>query len=177
MRWATILGVLFAVGCGGAGDDPNGVVKLEFNRGLSDAALFPPGPLIAVSLEYGECLIDYYAANPDARQDGIDGAEIFDSWIDQLCEEGSGLAPCEVVAIEQNLEIDRPKLTVEYDIAGELEGRRLLVGPFPTSETADCDNGLDATVRFGTIDGLVVGSFDPSEAVVNQGGAIRITGG
>ncbi len=177
MRWATILGVLLAVGCGGAGDDPNGVVKVEFNRALSEAVEFPPSPLIAVSLEYGECLLDYYEANPDARQDGVDGAEIFDSWLDRLCEGGSGFAPCEVVSIEQHLEIERPKLTVEYEIDGELEGRRLLVGPFPTSETADCDNGLDATVRFGTIDGLVVGSFDPSEAVVNQGGAIRITPG
>jgi hypothetical protein len=132
---------------------------------------------VAVSLEYGQCLLDYYAAHPNERQDGVDGQPEFDSWLDRLCDDASGLADCEVVSIEQNMEIAEPKLTVEYEITGELVDRKLLVGPFPTSDTADCDNGLSATVRFGTLAGLQVESFIPDEAVVNQGGAIRITAG
>lgn len=176
MRWATILGVLCAVGCGGASDDGSGVVKVEFKRG--DAT--PPiaaNSMVAVSLEYGECLLDYYETNPDARQDGVDGQAEFDDWLGRLCEPQSGFASCEVVSIEQNLEIQRPRLRVEYEIDGELEDRLLLVGPFPTSDTADCDNGLSATVRFGSVEGLTVETFNPSEAVVNQGAAISIAGG
>ena len=74
MRWATILGVLCAVGCGGGGSvDPNGVVKVGFNRAQSQDAQPIPPDTIAVSLEYGECLLDYYEANPDMRQDGVEG--------------------------------------------------------------------------------------------------------
>jgi hypothetical protein len=175
MRWATILGVLCAVGCGGASDDANGVVKVEFQRGQSeeDTPLGAPDEL-AVSLEYGECLLAYYEEHPEMRQDGVEGQEVFDSWLDRLCEPGSGFANCEVISIEQNMEVASPKLTVTYDIQGELEGRQLLVGPFPTSETADCDNGLSATVSFGAVEGLEVEAFDPRRAVVNQGGSIEI---
>ena len=177
MRWATILGVLCAVGCGEASDDPNGVVKVGFQRGQDEADMpvSPPDEL-AVSLEYGECLLAYYEEHPEMQQDGVEGQEVFDSWLDRLCEPRSGFATCDVISIEQNMEVANPKLTVTYDLAGELENRQLLVGPFPTSETADCDNGLSATVSFGAVDGIEVETFDPRRAVVNQGGAIEIAG-
>jgi hypothetical protein len=197
MRWI----VLFAVVLSACGSDDggipdegtlrNGVVKLQFLRGVQDENPFLPGMQVSVAMVYGECLVDYYVQHSDMRQDGVEGEPDFaglelggEGWMDRLCDETSQHADCEVLSIEQQLDEIAPKLTVTYSVSGDLEGRQLRVGPFPKPETAACTNGEAATVRVGNVSGLdaagdvvwTMESFDPDDAIVGQGAAISIYG-
>ena len=185
MRWLVLCAILLPA-CGSDDGDPfrHGVVKLEFRRGAGDANPYIPGVQVDVAMIYGECLLDYYTAHPEMRQDGVEGEPIFTEWHDRLCADASFQADCEVASIDQDLDIANPELRVLYSMNGNLENRILRVGPFPTEETAACANGQRATVRVGRVAGLddmgevvwTMESFDPDDAVVDQGKAISIYG-
>lgn len=169
----------------------NGYVKLRFVRGESQTANpYVSTTRVTVSMDYQTCLQDYYDADPDQRQDGRDGELVFgpadlggEGWQDRLCEDlESSQAACSINKITQELEMGIPHITVEYNLtAPELEGRVLLFGPLPTSETADC---ADPEVRVssslpsgynGPGDQIwIAENISPTKAYTNQGGDIVI---
>jgi hypothetical protein len=186
-----LLVVLAAVGCQEDGlEYRNGYIKLDFLRGQSqDTSPFPTTAQITAVLTYRDCLQEYYSNNMNERQDGVDGAKVFgakadggEGWLDHLCEIDlpQGI-DCTVESLTQQLEVGTPKLTIVYNVMGEIEGRQLPAGPFPNAEEADCMNGASPEVGLGSVtgsnsDGDVwnTETFDPTRAVIDQGGAITI---
>lgn len=188
---AGVLGV-FGLGCGGGDDElRNGYVRVQLLRSESQASFPDEGTSrVIATLQYGECLSDFYADNPAQRQEGTvgagdfgDGADGGEGWLDRLCD-GSveGTAPCEVVSIVQNVEVGR--LTVTYDVEEFHDNSQVVFGPLPTVETAGCAAGLLPTVRVVSNDSLrgedVEGnviwnaaSFDPLEVATGPNGVIR----
>lgn len=177
----------------GADDGPltHGFVWLELQRSESQSAdPFVGTEQISVRLTYGECLAAFYEAHPELRAEGFEGAAIFgrmgagaEGWFDRLCsaDPGTTEVPCRVKEIEQELDADVPALVVIYEVVGEVEGRRMRVGPLPTTQNAECTREL-AVVGFGTVVGETDGSedvwttesFAPTTAIVNQAGPITI---
>ncbi len=171
----------------------NGIVKLEFQRGLGETSNPYVGTVeILVSFTYGECLLAYYENNPDERADGVAGSLVFgtaeqggEGWTDRLCEYDLGAnIDCQSVVIEQ--QIDQPtnkRLEITYTVSGEIEGRRLAAGPFPNEEEAGCMGGTSPEVGLGNnvkgrdSDGADVWnlqSYDPTGAVIDQGAPFKI---
>lgn len=191
MRWIALVLVVLPCGCAEELLLRHDTVQLDFARGQSqDTTPFPTTAEVVATLEYDECLISYYRDHPNMRQDGVDGALAFgrlddggEGWMDRLCDDDTGPhAACEVVSIEQELDIPPPRLTVTYAIAGELEGRQLNFGPLPRAAVSRCPGGALPVVRMGSVTGTdengellwATETFDPSSAVVGQGGAITI---
>lgn len=186
-----LLAVLAAAGCKPEEEEfRNGYVKLDFARGQSqDVSPFPTTTQITATLNYRDCLQEYYSTNLNERQDGVDGAKVFgtkedggEGWLDHLCEIDlpQGI-DCEVESLTQQLEVGTPKLTIVYNIMGEIEGRQLAAGPFPDRDEAACMNGGLPEVGLGNVKGSnsdgdvwTTETFDPTKAVVDQGGAITI---
>lgn len=195
---AALLVPCFASVLVGCAEDPevltHGSIAFEFHRGESQESNPFLGTVIVVaSMDYQECLSNFYDANPGMRQEGVEGAEIFggrdlggEGWTDRLCdtERTSMQAKCTVVGMRQQLE-NVKQLQVTYQIETDnLENLRLAFGPIPTAETAECEGGLDPRVRVSP--SAVKGedasentiwdseTFTPPEAVVNQGAPIRI---
>jgi hypothetical protein len=184
---------VLATGCPAEEEElRHGIVKLEFRRSVSeDANPFGGTTEIIASFNYGECLLDYYANNPNMRQDGVDGALVFgteeqggEGWTDRLCEiEVGGDADCQGVVLVQQLEqMVNKRLEITYTVTGELENRRLPAGPFPDREEAACMGGGSPIVSLGTVKGRNADgedvwnteSFDPTQAVIDQGAAFKI---
>lgn len=188
--------VAVAVLATGCKDPPeelrNGIVKLEFRRGQSEDQNPYPGTVeIVASFTYQECLLDYYTNNPDERQDGVEGSLVFgteeqggEGWTDRLCEIDLGAnVECQSVVLHQQL--DQPtnkRLEITYSVSGEIENRRLAAGPFPNREEAACMGGSSPIVGLGTVKGRDSSgadvwnteSFDPTQAVIDQGAAFKI---
>ena len=97
-----------------------------------------------MTMEYEDCLRDFYAAQPDWADDGILGAPVFgpredggEGWLDRLCDEPDSLqAECEVESIEQHL--DARALHIRMRVQGQLEAQYLKFGPIPLTELAGC---------------------------------------
>jgi hypothetical protein len=182
----------------GCADDPepltHGSIAFEFRRGESqEDNPFLGTVTVIATMDYQECLSEFYDANAGMRQEGVEGAEIFgkrdlggEGWTDRLCDTDltSMQAKCEVIEMRQQLDIVK-QLTITYQIQTDnLEGLRLAFGPIPTAETADCQGGLDPRMRVAP--SAVKGqdgsenpiwdteAFQPQEAVTNQGAPIRI---
>jgi hypothetical protein len=186
-----LLAVLAAAGCKAEElEYRNGYIKLDFARGLStDSNPFETTTQITAVLNYRDCLQEYYSNNMNQRQDGVDGAKVFgtkedggEGWLDHLCEIDlpQGI-DCEVESLTQQLDVGVPKLTIVYNITGPIEMRQLAAGPFPDSDEAACMSGTHPEVGLGSVkgsnsDGDVwnTETFDPTTAVVDQGGAITI---
>ena len=192
-RLSLVALVLSAVGCKPEEEElANGIVKLEFRRGDNvDTNPFVGTATIEVTMEYGECLVDYYNNNSNERQDGVDGELVFgpsdlggEGWTDRLCEYDLGQPiDCTVESIEQRLDPPAaPQLTVVYRVMDDVENRQLAIGPFPDREHANCMNGGDPEVRVGVsqasgknTEGAEVWKTEttnPNEAVIDQGKAI-----
>lgn len=169
----------------------HGFVKLELRRGESQASNPYVGTsTVIATMQYRDCLDNFYTANPDLRQTGVEGETIFggedlggEGWADRLCEQGTApsMADCTVANLDQKLDQVK-QLTVTYAITGELENRVLLFGPIPTKETAACVNPIVRVAANGAISGnngegtklWVTESFSPTEALTDQGGAIIV---
>ena len=116
-----------------------------------------------ITLNYEQCIFDFYAANPEWRQDGSEGESVFGSldqggegWFDRLCDvDVPDLVECEVASIEQQLE-PIPVLRITYLVSGDLDGRVVPFGPLPTLALAGCADDVLLTVRL-TNGNLVVG--------------------
>jgi hypothetical protein len=184
---------ILATGC----PDPeeelrNGIVKLEFHRGASvDSNPYGGTVEVVASFNYGECLLDYYTNNPNERQDGVDGALVFgtdeqggEGWTDRVCDIDLGAnVECSAVVLRQQLDqMVNQRLEITYTVSGELENRRLAAGPFPDRDEAACMGGSAPEVGLGSVkgrnsDGADVWnteSFDPTQAVIDQGAAFKI---
>jgi hypothetical protein len=193
----TALGAI-ATGCPGDDEPPleHGTVRLEFKRAENQASNpYDATVNVEITLNYLECLVDFYDANPDYTQAGTIGLPAFgtsdqggEGWSDRLCDDDSSeAAPCNVVEIVQ--ELDQSKhLKVLYEITGPLEDHYLRFGPLPLESTASCEGGLSPTVRVasnGAIRGLngdgtlrwETKSFTPDTVKTNQGQAITVRGG
>jgi hypothetical protein len=189
--------VLSGTGCAPEDEElRHGIVKLQFERGENiDANPFIGTARIEATMEYGECLVEYYSNHSNERQDGVDGEVVFgprdlggEGWTDRLCEDlVDSPIDCTIVSIEQRLDPPAaPQLTVVYDVAGapDIEGRQLAIGPFPDREHAECMSGEVPEVRVGTArvsgdnsEGASVWNTEttnPNDAVVDQGKAITI---
>ena len=180
----------------GAEDLENGTVKVRFRRAPNvDTNPFLGTVNVEITLDYLDCIIDFYGRNPDYTQEGVIGLPDFGSadqggegWLDRLCDtDDPEAADCNVLNIEQELVMSQ-RLTVLYEMTGEIEDRYVNFCPLPTEETAACDNFGQPIVRVGS-NGAVRGlngngdtvwetvSFDPDKAATGQGQAIEIRGG
>jgi hypothetical protein len=183
-------------GCPGDPEEDleHGVVWLDLKRGDSQ----PDNPYVGtakieVTLLYRECLIEFYEANPDYQQFGIEGAMIFgkradggEGWQDRLCQlSNPERVDCTVDEFRQELSMVK-QLTITYSIEGDAEDRELPFGPIPQPDLAACKGGGVPIVRVGS-NGAVRGidgagntlwnteSFSPSEAATDQGQRIGIS--
>jgi hypothetical protein len=173
----------------------HGVVQLQFRRAEGQATdPFVDTVHIEITLDYLGCLVDFYAGSPEYAQDGVVGARVFgpleaggEGWMDRLCDTTDvEAAPCQVVRIEQEL-VSAQHLRVVYEMTGDIEDRWVNFGPLPTAGLAACADGDQPRVRIaanGNIRGLaangdlvwVTRSFDPEQAVTDQGQAFQIRG-
>jgi hypothetical protein len=133
-----------------------------------EADVFAGTRKITVTLNYEPCLVDYYTnKRPEMRQDGKNGAQVFAAWLSRLCSEDvPGLAECEVDNIDQILDQIAMafKASVTYTIpeGGELAGRKLLWGPGPLPEFAECEGDFKPYVNLATLSGVVGYAADDS---------------
>lgn len=185
---------LLLAACGIDGDDDvlrNGYVRLRMGTDALPAPV-PDTMKVVATLRYGECLTDFYDANPSMRQEGERGAKDFgdrdaggEGWRDRLCD-GDVVAAvdCEVLAIDQHLG-GPDQLTVTYAVEHVLDNSELLFGPLPTVETAKCASGQLPTVQVASSDsvhgedanGTVIWqayTFDPSKVATGPSAVISI---
>lgn len=177
----------------------HGSVKLEFLRAENeDTNPYSGATHVLVTLDYLDCLIDFYGREPDWTQEGVDGFPVFgtkedggEGWKDRLCDgslpdDGRGV-DCKVVSITQELDVSK-HLSVLYEVSGDIENRIIHFGPLPTAELAMCEGGGNPIVRVGS-NGAIRGqtssgdriwetkSFSPDKAGTNQGQAIKVRAG
>jgi hypothetical protein len=182
------------IACGPAVEEEltHGTVQLEFHRSQSEADGLPPHlDYLEVTMTYLECLSALYDERPELRQDDPNGALIFAStfdggegWPDRLCPtEVAAQLDCEVTEFHQELVTAR-ELTVTYalfEANADLEGGHLSFGPLPTARLAQCEAGLEPSVRLTSIripDGSALWQPDassPIDAATNQALPIAVT--
>lgn len=127
-----------------------------------------------ITLNYEQCIFDFYVANPDWRPDGADGEAVFgaadlggEGWYDRLCSvDIPDIADCDVAMIEQQLE-QIPVLRISYTVSGDLDGKVVPFGPLPTAALAGCEGDATPTVRLSN-GNLVVG-YDEGSAEIWDG--------
>lgn len=112
---------------------------------------------IKATMFYEPCLIDYYEKkHPEQRADGPAdaGGAVFAEWKERLCtEEVERRVDCEIESFEQNLNsggvMPLYNMTITYGILNpdQLQGKRLLWGPGPLDEFAECDAGQRPFVK------------------------------
>ncbi|MEM9455978.1 MAG: hypothetical protein AAGF11_17490 [Myxococcota bacterium] len=194
------LWLLLAVPLGGCPSDPpatleHGIVKLQLLPSASegDTNPFTGTVQVEITLNYQECLLAFYTANPDYQKDGLLDAEIFgtfedggEGWKDRLCEsDDEADIDCTVDAFAQEFGDRSNHLRVTYSVTGDIFFREVPFGPLPTASLASCEAGSEPEVRVlnsGAVRGLdgagttlwVTDSFDPPSAVTGQGGQIEI---
>ncbi len=124
-----------------------------------------------ITLNYEQCIFDFYVDNPDWRPDGPDGEAVFGSsdlggegWYDRLCSvDAPDIADCDVAMIEQQLD-PIPVLRISYVVSGDLDGKVIPFGPLPTAALAGCTEAVQPTVRLSN-GNLVVGYDDGSAEI------------
>ena len=132
------------------------MVKLQLLPGeTADDAAFNGTIKVEISLDYEECLRDFYNANPEYQKGGLKDAEIFgtladggEGWKDRLCDQDlSGQVDCTVDSFVQELSDSSNYLLVTYSVSGELSFRQVPFGPLPDASLANCEAGLEPQVR------------------------------
>ena len=147
--------------------DEFGFTCVQLGRGESVMVdPFPGTYEIIVTLNYEQCLIDYYTMkHPEMRLDGPDdmGPAIFEEWRTRLCSEDvSQRIECEIPEggfeqIIQETGIKSYKMSVRYRTldSNALDGRVILWGPAPLTENAECATGLSSFAQLGTLSGVL----------------------
>jgi hypothetical protein len=145
----------------GGGSDNHGYAKIQLLRaGNMDHSPFGGTDTIRALVMYGaatsQCLVEFYRANPDWRDDGVGGGPIFEAWTTKVCQtqDEDESIPCDSATIWQSgldEQDEIPYLNFEYHVsegasAEDLENHVLIVGPLPTAQLADCDGGALPTV-------------------------------
>ena len=186
--------LLAVMGCGGDdGVSRNGYVRIALLHDVTPPPVEASATMTVIAtLQYDECLSDFYANNPSMRQEGEIGAGDFgeadgpgEGWLDRLCD-GSidGTQECEVVSIEQMLGTVN-QLTVTYAVHGVVDNDVLAFGPLPTARTAKCAAGSLPTVHVASQDavrgedgtGAVIwnsATFDPTKVATGPSSLISI---
>lgn len=177
-------------GCKDPEPEDFGAVKIELKQANSMEDTFGGTTEIVVTMLYDECLRDFYLLHhPEYQQDGIEGAALFDEWIDRLCDPGlEKVIDCEVTDIDQTLiedtNIYQLKVTYKINDLTSLSLGYIHVGPFPTEEFAsECELRPTVELRSNGVIGrdaqgnqlwgikTLPGS---AKAVANQGAPLRI---
>jgi len=188
-KWSLELGVIavfagWASGCtsGDVGDgDDHGFVKVRLFA-LSDPRTFDGTVRVDVSLEYGQCLSDFYAGSGVAlQQSGLEGEPIFARWQSELCAvDLDAPAECEAIAIAQDLEPGPGTLRLEYEVTDLGDTQQLAVGPIPRQSLTGCPPVMELAPAlvsgFGATGEKLweTLTFEPAEAEVDQGESIQI---
>jgi hypothetical protein len=155
---ATVL--VLGAGCSPESSDADdwGFVMIQFLRAAGqDGSPFVGTVRIRAAVSYDDCLAEFYQASPDWREDGLEGSAMFEEASDKACQAQCGYEPipCDHVNIWQS-GIDEESLNLEYHVTvgkdDEIENRVLNVGPIPTAERADCDDGALPTVSLSAVD-------------------------
>lgn len=126
-----------------------GFTCVELSRGESvDVDPFEGTYKIVLKLDYLPCLKDYYLnKHPEQRLDGKEGPAVFAEWKERLCSEAvARRIDCEVESFDQTLMTtgtESYSLAVTYITPnpGDLVGRKILWGPGPLPDYAECDTG------------------------------------
>ncbi|MBK6923553.1 MAG: hypothetical protein IPH07_39560 [Deltaproteobacteria bacterium] len=158
-RQLLLVSMAFLAACGGSSDGSggggdagastggdealtHGFVALRFE---GDAATYAGTDTIVATMNYGPCLTTFYADNPQMRQYGNFGQQIFgdgsaggEGWKSRLCGDDIDHSPCEIVWITQRIDTVQ-QLAVTYQVSEAMNDGTLLFGPIPTSDTALCD--------------------------------------
>lgn len=132
-----------AGGSGGEDDDlTHGFVAVRFD---GDAATYAGTDTVVATMSYGPCLTAFYDDNPQMRQYGNFGQQIFgdgsaggEGWKARLCGDDIDHSPCEIVWITQRFDTVQ-QLAVTYQVSEAMHDGTLLFGPIPTAATAQCD--------------------------------------
>lgn len=175
IRARFVVAGLLAIGC--KADDDYGIVEVQL-QGPAD--VFSGTDRITAMTDYLDCLTAFYEDNPGETQEG--GSPVFDDWTGRLCDMGiDSPVDCEVAAIEQS---GTGRLTISFDVRGNLSGRRIAIGPLPTAETAGCSGGQQAEIRLSSTSAVVgraggtstwhSDTFSSNQAVVGQGAPITV---
>lgn len=156
-------------------DLEHGFVLIHLQRAADEPAdPFVGTERIIVTLNYEQCLFDFYVANPDYAQGSGEDMNIWgtldeggEGWFDRLCEvDVPGLVDCSVATFEQQLE-PIPVLRITYLVTEPLEDMMLPFGPLPTAELAACTGDVLPTVRLSS--GDLVRGFDAQNVDIWQG--------
>jgi hypothetical protein len=171
-------------------DEPlqHGTIKLD-PRPLEGqgSGVFNGTTEVLMIMRYEQCLADFYQREPSWRADGIDGSPIFGSrdeggegWLDRLCEDlDRDQAACEVVYIDQQLDLD-PQLHVRVKIDNpNLEPSFLKFGPVPLEGLAGCRPMMRVSINpvqgfSGSTRIWDTKTFTDNVAEPNQGGRVRV---
>jgi hypothetical protein len=170
----------------------HGFVRVQLQAADGERDPFAGTARMQITLNYEQCIFDFYVANPDWRPDGPDGEGVFGSsdlggegWYDRLCSvDVPDIADCDVAMIEQQLD-PIPVLRITYVVSGDLDGKVVPFGPLPMLALAGCSDEVLPTVRLSN-GNLVVGyddasteiwdggTYDPSTAATDDEAAIVV---
>jgi hypothetical protein len=182
-KLAIIIVAAGGFGCAGgdSGDDGHDVIVLRMATNEAQSP-FEGTVSVEASLEYGNCLLDFYAGDgAQLTADGVEGAEVFDDWSTRLCDHESLDAPadCDVVAHDQRL--DNAFLRVDYEVRDLLQNHELAFGPIPAPSLTGCDSVMSVTGNHQLtgfdLEGeplWVTSSWRPEKAASGDQQAIRI---
>ena len=161
-----MVGGLSLMSCGKEDPEEFGFTCIDLNQGESvEGDPFIGTYKIIVSLNYEPCLRDYYLnKHPEMRLDGTDGPAVFEEWKDRLCsEEIAGRIDCEIESLESfeqiltDVGVEAYKMSITYitPMSDQLNGRKLLWGPGPLPEFAECQEGLKPYVNLSALSGVI----------------------
>ena len=156
------VGGLSLMSCGKDEVEDFGFTCIDLNPGEGvDVDPFLGTYKIKVRLNYEPCLRDYYLnKHPEMRIDGTDEPVVFEEWKERLCsEEIDGRIECEIDGFKQVLMdtgteayyMEVSYLTPKPDA---LSGGKLLWGPGPLPDAAECTMGLKPFVNLSSLSGV-----------------------
>jgi hypothetical protein len=185
---------LTLTGCPDPEPENYGTIRIELAPLGGDANIVAGTATAVVTVNYGQCLQDFYLSrNPAHQQDGVEGSAVFQDWAGRLCSDFDRTPDCEVVSIEQLLletdDIYTLKITYKINDPTSINYRELRIGPLPTEDFAGCTGASAEDSRpFVTFQGMgaVLGrdaqesqlwrisSYQsPTRGVVGQGAPIK----
>ncbi len=186
-----LAGGLSLTGCKEEEKEEFGFTCIELQRG-SGASVNDPfvgTHKILATLDYQPCLIDYYVnKHPEMRLNGKEGPAVFAEWKDRLCSEDiDRRIDCEVEDFKQTIQqtgtqVYQMGITYVVPNAEQIEGRRLLWGPGPLPDAAECQDGLQPYASLTSLSGVIGLNKDGQtiwsiQSFSNQNGIMQLTGG
>jgi len=158
-----MVGGLSLMSCKSEDPEEFGFTCIDLNTGESvEGDPFLGTYRITVRLNYEGCLKDYYLnKHPEMRLDGTAGPAVFEEWKERLCsEEVEGRIECEVEEFQQVLMqtgTEAYYMTISYITpkSDQLSGRKLLWGPGPLEDFAECSDAERPFVNLSALSGVI----------------------